>query len=231
MLAQPADLGAVRAAIEQAGIEIGTAELTQRPKTRVTLDEQHAGTLLRLIDALEDNDDVERGPRELRRRRRAAREAGRLSAGWPAAGIRRVADSRPARSSPRALALAALTLLAPSSPSYDPFAWLVWGRELMPGAGGEPFGLAGGPSWKPLPVLFTTPFALAGDAAPALWLLVARAGLLLALAGAFALGRRLARRLAGASPPSRCCCSRTSSRSPGAAPPSRCCSPRVLWAC
>jgi MFS family permease len=97
-----------------------------------------------------------------------------------------------------ALALAALTLLAPSSPSYDPFAWIVWGRELMPGAGGEPFGLAGGPSWKPLPVLFTTPFSLAGDAAPGLWLLVARAGLLLALAGAFALGRRLGGVLAGA---------------------------------
>ena len=96
-----------------------------------------------------------------------------------------------------ALALAALTLLAPSSPSYDPFAWIVWGRQLMPGAGGEPFGLAGGPSWKPLPVLFTAPFALAGDAAPALWLLVARAGLLLALAGAFALGRRLGGAAAG----------------------------------
>jgi hypothetical protein len=90
------------------------------------------------------------------------------------------------------LALAALTLLAPSSPSYDPFAWIVWGRELMPGADGPPFGLAGGPSWKPLPVLFTTLFSLAGDAAPALWLLVARTGLLLALAGAFALAARLA---------------------------------------
>ena len=32
--------------------------MTQRPKTRVTLDEQHAGSLLRLLDALEDNDDV-----------------------------------------------------------------------------------------------------------------------------------------------------------------------------
>jgi hypothetical protein len=96
-----------------------------------------------------------------------------------------------------ALALAALTLLAPSSPSYDPFAWVVWGRELMPGAGGEPFGLAGGPSWKPLPVLFTTPFSLAGAAAPTLWLLVARAGLLLALAGAYALAARLAGALAG----------------------------------
>ena len=96
------------------------------------------------------------------------------------------------------LAFAALTLLAPSSPSYDPFAWIVWGRELMPGAGGEPFTLAGGPSWKPLPLLFTTPFALAGSAAPALWLIVTRAGLSLALAGAFALGRRLGGVLAGA---------------------------------
>jgi hypothetical protein len=95
------------------------------------------------------------------------------------------------------LALAALTLLAPSSPSYDPFAWIVWGRELMPGAGGEPFVLAGGPSWKPLPVFFTAPFALAGEAAPALWLVVARAGLLLALAGAFALARRFGGTLGG----------------------------------
>ena len=94
------------------------------------------------------------------------------------------------------LLLAAVTLLAPSSPSYDPFAWIVWGRQLMTG---EPFGLAGGPSWKPLPVLFTAPFSLAGDAAaPQLWLLVARAGLLLALAGAYALGARLAGRAAGA---------------------------------
>src|SRR5690242_17619302 len=36
VLAQPAELAAVRAAIEQAGIEIGTAEVTQRPKTRVS---------------------------------------------------------------------------------------------------------------------------------------------------------------------------------------------------
>jgi len=118
-----------------------------------------------------------------------------------ASGIRRRPASAPAAAVALVggcLALAALTLLAPSAPSYDPFAWIVWGRELMPLAGGEPFTLAGGPSWKPLPVLFTTPFALAGDTAPALWLLVARAGLLLALTGAFALGRRLGGLLAGA---------------------------------
>jgi hypothetical protein len=41
-----------------------------------------------------------------------------------------------------------------------------------------------GPSWKPLPVVVTTPLSLTGGAAPALWLIVARAGGLLALAGA-----------------------------------------------
>ena len=56
-----------------------------------------------------------------------------------------------------------------------------------------------GPSWKPLPVLFTTPFSLFGDdAAPALWLVVARAGGVLAFAMAFRLGARLAGRWAGA---------------------------------
>jgi YebC/PmpR family DNA-binding regulatory protein len=54
----PTDLAAVRAALEQAGIEIGSAELTQRPKTRVALEEEQAAKLLRLLDALEDNDDV-----------------------------------------------------------------------------------------------------------------------------------------------------------------------------
>ncbi|HXE44143.1 MAG TPA: hypothetical protein VN635_02990 [Conexibacter sp.] len=95
-----------------------------------------------------------------------------------------------------ALALAALSLLAPSIPSYDPFAWLVWGRELV--TAGQTFGLDGGPSWKPLPVLFTAPFSLLADgAAPDLWLLVVRTGALLALAGAYALGARLAGMWAG----------------------------------
>jgi hypothetical protein len=95
------------------------------------------------------------------------------------------------------LALAALSLLGPSVPSYDPYAWLVWGRELV--AHGQTLSMTGGPSWKPLPVLFTAPFALvAGGAAPALWLVVARTGALLGLAGAFALGRRLAGPWAGA---------------------------------
>ena len=46
------------------------------------------------------------------------------------------------------------------------------------------------PSWKPLPVLFTTPFSFAGEAAPALWLVVSRTGALLALAMAARLAAR-----------------------------------------
>lgn len=50
-----------------------------------------------------------------------------------------------------------------------------------------------GPAWKPLPVLVTTLLAPLGDAAPALWLLLARAGGLLAVALAFRLAARLVR--------------------------------------
>src|SRR3954447_22993141 len=59
ILTEPSDLTAVRAALDEAGIEVQNAEVTQRPKARVTLDEETAAKLLRLIDALEDNDDVD----------------------------------------------------------------------------------------------------------------------------------------------------------------------------
>src|SRR5918993_1091620 len=68
------------------------------------------------------------------------------------------------------LAVAGLSLLLPSTPSYDPWAWLIWGRELA--AGG--LDTSAGPAWKPLPVLVTTLLAPL-DAAPELWLLLARA--------------------------------------------------------
>ena len=92
-----------------------------------------------------------------------------------------------------ALVLAALSLLRPYALAFDPLAWSVWGREV----GRLTLDTSSGPSWKPFPVLFTTPLALFGDATPALWLIVARAGGLLALAGAFALATRLAGRWAG----------------------------------
>jgi YebC/PmpR family DNA-binding regulatory protein len=58
VLTEPGDLPTVRAALEEAGIELESAEVVQYPKTRVPVDEEIAGRLMRLVDALEDNDDV-----------------------------------------------------------------------------------------------------------------------------------------------------------------------------
>jgi hypothetical protein len=71
-----------------------------------------------------------------------------------------------------ALALAAASLALPFFPVYDPWAWLIWGREIADGG----LETAAGPSWKPLPVLIDVPLSLLGDAAPKAWLLVARTG-------------------------------------------------------
>ncbi len=59
IVCEPSELNAVREALAQAGVELETAEVSQQPKTRVPLDEDGAGKLLRLIDALEDQDDVD----------------------------------------------------------------------------------------------------------------------------------------------------------------------------
>jgi YebC/PmpR family DNA-binding regulatory protein len=58
ILTEPQDLQAVRAALEEAGVELESAEVTQHPKTRVPVDDEVATRVLRLVDALEDNDDV-----------------------------------------------------------------------------------------------------------------------------------------------------------------------------
>jgi YebC/PmpR family DNA-binding regulatory protein len=58
--AAPEDLTAVRAAIEAAGIHVDAAELTMVPKTTISLeDESAAKKTLRLMDTLEENDDVQ----------------------------------------------------------------------------------------------------------------------------------------------------------------------------
>jgi YebC/PmpR family DNA-binding regulatory protein len=54
----PGDLQAVRQALESAGVELQNAELTMRPSTTIEVDEDGAGKVLRLIDVLDDNDDV-----------------------------------------------------------------------------------------------------------------------------------------------------------------------------
>jgi len=58
VVAEPADLTAVREALSAAGIEFETAELVQRPTVRVPVEEGEAARLLKLIDALEELDDV-----------------------------------------------------------------------------------------------------------------------------------------------------------------------------
>ncbi len=90
-----------------------------------------------------------------------------------------------------ALVLAALSLLIPSTPSYDPWAWLVWGKEIVH----LDLHTTGGPSWKPLPMLFTTVFGVFGRAQPDLWLVVARAGAVMSVGMVFKLAWRLTRDL------------------------------------
>jgi YebC/PmpR family DNA-binding regulatory protein len=58
IVTEPGDLAAVRSALEQAGVQMESAELTQRPKTTVPVEEDVAPRLFRLIEALEENDDV-----------------------------------------------------------------------------------------------------------------------------------------------------------------------------
>ena len=58
--APPEALSAVRQAVESAGFTVESAELTMLPKTTVELgDESDAKKVLRLMDALEENDDVQ----------------------------------------------------------------------------------------------------------------------------------------------------------------------------
>jgi YebC/PmpR family DNA-binding regulatory protein len=54
----PADLARVRSALEESEIEIESADVTQRPSARVPVQEADAAKLLKLIDMLEESDDV-----------------------------------------------------------------------------------------------------------------------------------------------------------------------------
>jgi YebC/PmpR family DNA-binding regulatory protein len=58
VITEPSDLGAARDALIQAGVEIESADLSQRPRARVPVGESDAAKLLKLIDALEESDDV-----------------------------------------------------------------------------------------------------------------------------------------------------------------------------
>ena len=92
------------------------------------------------------------------------------------------------------VAVAVLSLLIADQTTYDPTAWLIWGREIVH----ADLSTSAGPSWKPLPVLFTTAGAPFGDDVQQwLWLVVARAGALGALVMAYRLAWRLAGPVAG----------------------------------
>ena len=58
VITAPSDLTTVRQALQEQGVELDSVELTQRPKSRVPLEEADATRLLALIDSLEENDDV-----------------------------------------------------------------------------------------------------------------------------------------------------------------------------
>jgi YebC/PmpR family DNA-binding regulatory protein len=53
------DLTAVRSAVESSGVEIESAELSMEPANTVEVGEGEAGSLLRLMDTLEEHDDVD----------------------------------------------------------------------------------------------------------------------------------------------------------------------------
>jgi hypothetical protein len=93
------------------------------------------------------------------------------------------------------VALAAASLLITNAIAFDPEAWIVWARE---GFGPGYLTTGGGPAWKPLPVLLVGPFTwiTRGEADVYIWLLIARTGALLAVAGVSALAWRIAGRFA-----------------------------------
>jgi hypothetical protein len=70
-----------------------------------------------------------------------------------------------------AIALLAIStvvvLWAGARPGYDPYGWLVWGHLTVH----FKLDTNGAPSWKPLPFLFTVPFAVVGHYALWLWMI------------------------------------------------------------
>lgn len=85
-------------------------------------------------------------------------------------------------------ALAALSLIVMrGSVAYDPYSWLIWGREI---AHLDLDTRTGATAVKPLPMVVTTIFAWTGTAEPAIWLWIARAGALFMFGATFRLAWR-----------------------------------------
>jgi YebC/PmpR family DNA-binding regulatory protein len=59
VITEPSNLTTVRTALTDAGVEVTSSEVAWLPKSRVAVDEEGAAKIFRLIDVLEDNDDVD----------------------------------------------------------------------------------------------------------------------------------------------------------------------------
>ena len=59
VVSEPTDLVAVRSALQEAGIDYDSAEAAFLPTMEVPIDEENARRVFRLIEALEDSDDVQ----------------------------------------------------------------------------------------------------------------------------------------------------------------------------
>jgi YebC/PmpR family DNA-binding regulatory protein len=59
VIADPADLPTVRSAVEDAGFPVESVELAMLPQNTVAVETDQARSLIHLVEALEDNDDVQ----------------------------------------------------------------------------------------------------------------------------------------------------------------------------
>ena len=84
----------------------------------------------------------------------------------------------------------AVVVWARTRPGFDPYGWLVWGHQTLHLA----LNTNAAPSWKPLPYLFTVPFAVVGHYAVYLWLVTVVA---FSLGGSVFAGRIAYRLVAG----------------------------------
>jgi len=87
---------------------------------------------------------------------------------------------------------AGLVVVARTRPGFDPYGWLVWGHQTLTAS----LDTNAAPSWKPLPYLFTVPFALAGHYQMWLWMITSVA---VSLSGVV-FAARIAYRLTAAPP-------------------------------
>ena len=92
-------------------------------------------------------------------------------------------------------AAAASPVVVRAAPGYDPWTWLLWGREVADGS----LSTVAGPAFKPLPVAVCALLAPLGSAAPVVWVVLVRAAAGAACWLAYRLGRELGgSRLGGA---------------------------------